>query len=101
MKRSIPLMRDVFRQAIAVIEEWKHLRSSLSDEQMKAVHEFVTARYLAGYALGYEDAKRGNPNIVEMLAARTPQEQEELPLTEEASWMFRRDRNGGGLRDLS
>jgi hypothetical protein len=76
MKMSIPSTSDILGEIIAAVEKLKTITPSLSDEQSEVVQNFVTAQYWAGYAFGYRDAKRGNPNIVEMLAARTPQEQE-------------------------
>ena len=61
---------------IAAVEKLTKMNPQLSDEQMKVVQEFVAAQHWQGYVFGYENAKEGRPNIVEMLASITPDEEQ-------------------------
>jgi hypothetical protein len=66
----------VLEPLIAAAEKLRNLPPDISDEQLDILQENMTAQFWAGYRVGYQDAKQGNPNIVEMLASRAPQEEE-------------------------
>jgi hypothetical protein len=75
---AIELVRDVFDQVITAVEKLQNIEPPLSDEQIAAVQEVVTAQYWAGYELGYTSAKQGEPNIAELVTSERQKEREEI-----------------------